>query len=49
METHKVKIKATGSNASGKSYLLRKIKDFLKSENFKVIDNKHEIIILNYH
>ena len=48
---HKVVIKAMGNNASGKSYLLRKIKDFLKSKNFKVeiMEDKHEIIVLNYH
>jgi len=48
---HKVKIKAEGDNASGKSYLLSKIRDYLKEEGFKVnessLKEKHEIVIIN--
>ena len=48
---HKVTIKAEGNNASGKSYLLKKIKDFLEEEGFEVEDNSlkdnHEIIVIN--
>ena len=47
---HKVTIKAEGDNDSGKSYLLNKIKTFLKKE-FKINDsslkNKHEIVVEN--
>lgn len=46
---NKVVIKATGNNASGKSRLLRIIKDFLKSKGFSVTDksDNHKIIVLN--
>ena len=48
---HKVTIKAEGNNASGKSYLLKKIKTFLKEEGFKINDNslkdKHDIVVTN--
>lgn len=50
---HKVKIQAIGDNASGKSFLLEKIRDFLIKEEFKVNDESlkenHEIIVLNEH
>jgi len=49
---NKVTIKAEGDNASGKSYLLKKIKMFLEKE-FKVNDNslndKHELVVVNKH
>jgi len=48
---HKVTIKAEGNNASGKSYLLTKIKDFLEEQGFKIDSNslkdKHEIVVVN--
>ncbi len=44
---HKVVIKATGNNGSGKSYLLKIVRDFLESEGFKVSLLEHEIIVLN--
>ena len=48
---HKVTIKAEGDNASGKSYLLTKIKDSLEKEGFKINDSslkdKHEIVVDN--
>lgn len=48
---HKVTIKAEGDNASGKSYLLNKIKVFLEKEGFEVNDkdlkSNHKIIVLN--
>jgi len=48
---HKVIIKAEGDNASGKSYLLKKIKDFLEEKGFKIDSNslkdRHEIVVLN--
>ena len=47
----KIILRAIGENRSGKSYLLKKIRDFLKSEGFnvedKLVDDKHEIVILN--
>lgn len=48
-EIYKVVIKATGDNASGKSRLLRIIRDFLKSKGFNVKDKSanHKLIILN--
>ena len=50
---HQIKIKATGDNASGKSFLLRKIKGFLGREGFKIKDDfleeNHEIVVLNEH
>lgn len=50
---YKVKIKAQGDNASGKSYLLTKIKEFLIGEGFKVnessLKEKHEIVVINEH
>ena len=49
---HKVIINAEGDNASGKSYLLNKIKIFLEKD-FKVNDSslndKHEIVVINEH
>lgn len=40
-----------GSKDEGKSYLLKKIRDFLKSEGFKIednlIDDNHEIVVRN--
>jgi len=47
----KVKIKATGNNGSGKSYLLQKIKSFLEGEGFKIKDNldNHELVVFNEH
>lgn len=48
---HKVTIKAEGNNASGKSYLLKKIKTFLKEEGFKInnssLKDRHEIVVIN--
>jgi uridine kinase len=48
---HKIILKAEGDNASGKSYLLNKIKSFLEEEGFKVNDSflndKHEIVVMN--
>ena len=48
---HKVIIKAEGDNASGKSYLLEKIKAFLEEEGFEINDDslkdKHEIVVVN--
>ena len=48
---HKVTIKAEGDNASGKSYLLTKIKDFLEEQGFEIDDDslkdKHEIVVVN--
>ena len=50
---HKVTIKAEGENASGKSYILTKIKTFLEKEGFEVDDNslkdEHKITIVNEH
>ena len=50
---HRVKIKAIGENASGKSYFLKKIKTFLENEGFKVDDkyskDNHEIVVVNEH
>jgi len=50
---HKVIIKAEGDNASGKSYLLEKIKAFLEEEGFKIDDNslknRHKIVVKNNH
>ena len=48
---NQVTIQAIGKNGSGKSFLLKKIKDILNKEGFKVNDSslmsKHEIIVLN--
>ena len=48
---HKVIIKAEGDNGSGKSYLLKKIKDFLNGEGFNIDDSsmkdKHKIVVEN--
>ena len=48
---HKITIKAEGNNASGKSYLLEKIKAFLEEEGFEINDNslkdRHEIVVIN--
>ena len=48
---HKVTIKAGGDNASGKSYLLTKIKDFLEEQGFEIDDDSlkdsHEIVVVN--
>jgi len=47
---HKVTIKAEGDNASGKSYLLKKIKMFLEKDvkvNDSSLNDKHEIVIVN--
>lgn len=50
---HQVKIQALGNNASGKSFLLERIRDFLIKEGFKVNDKSlkenHKIIVLNEH
>lgn len=47
----KVTIKAEGNNASGKSYLLKKIKTFLEEEGFKIsggsLKDKHNIVVTN--
>ena len=48
---HKVIINAEGDNASGKSYLLEKIKTFLENDGFEVnnkaLKSNHKIIVLN--
>jgi len=50
---HQVILQAIGDNASGKSFLLEKIRDFLTKEGFKVNDKSlkenHKIIVLNEH
>ncbi len=48
---YKVTIKAEGDNASGKSYLLTKIKNYLEEKGFEVdndsLNEKHEIVVKN--
>ena len=50
---YRVTIKAEGDNGSGKSFLLDKIKDFLRKEGFKINDsslkNNHEIVVMSGH
>ena len=50
---HEVKIKATGENASGKTYLLEKIIAFLEKEGYKInkkdLKNNHEIKVAIYY
>lgn len=45
---HKVTIRAEGDNSSGKSFLLKKFKEFLEKEGFKVnLKDEHELVVLN--
>lgn len=45
METHEVIIKAKGSNGSGKSRLLKTIRDFLEPKGFSVKLKEHEMVV----